>query len=355
MHFSRYFSLFLILTAMLLAVPSCKKTESAAGTDAVSAVTENITETAEMPVTELMTRPITEPMTEVQTETEEQTEPQTETVTELPMTSENSELAAQVDHYLDLLMVDVGSYSGVQSVRDKHPETFDALVSLGAEALPYLQTSAADVPAMIVDDAGMKRMQRAAMAMWAAYKIDPSLYDLKVISPDGTTAATAKVGSFMGLDWGGSWTIAYDGIVITDAVSGTEMSRKPFPELLLNLQLEWSADSRHVVYQHGIGGQHGFITGGLYDTAINKIQPFPEKEAFWACLCPMAPGLTDLKPSDVEGISHTVLSWTDDGYPVIRFDFRVGIMIGVTGIYRFDPVTGDIYDIEAHVNHFTDQ
>ena len=65
----------------------------------------------------------------------------------------------------------------------------------------------------------------------------------------------------------------------------------------------------------------------------------------------MTPGLTDLNPSDVEGISHTVTEWNADGNAIIYFNFRIGTAILTEGTYRFDPATGAVLDLHTHVHH----
>lgn len=259
--------------------------------------------------------------------------------------------AAAVDHYLDLLTDGAGDLFSESEIIAKNPDAFDALVSLGTEALSYLQTAAADVPAMIADGESMKRLQRASLAMMAAYTIDPSLYDISVRLPDGKTEVTAKIGTFMALDFGGMRVNAYDRLVMTDLETGEVLAVHGFSEDLINVKLECTPDGRYVVYQWGIGSQHGFTTGGVFDTVWGWLQPFPTKEAFLAVLCPMTPGLTDLNPSDVEGISHTVTEWNADGNAIIYFNFRIGTAILTEGTYRFDPATGAVLDLHTHVHH----
>ena len=259
--------------------------------------------------------------------------------------------AAAVDHYLDLLTDGAGDLFSESEIIAKNPDAFDALVSLGTEALSYLQTAAADVPAMIADGESMKRLQRASLAMMAAYTIDPSLYDISVRLPDGKTEVTAKIGTFMALDFGGMRVNAYDRLVMTDLETGEGLAVHGFSEDLINVKLECTPDGRYVVYQWGIGSQHGFTTGGVFDTVWGWLQPFPTKEAFLAVLCPMTPGLTDLNPSDVEGISHTVTEWNADGNAIIYFNFRIGTAILTEGTYRFDPATGAVLDLHTHVHH----
>ena len=263
----------------------------------------------------------------------------------------DTDLAAAVDHYLDLLTDGAGDLFSESEIIAKNPDAFDALVSLGTEALSYLQTAAADVPAMIADGESMKRLQRASLAMMAAYTIDPSLYDISVRLPDGKTEVTAKIGTFMALDFGGMRVNAYDRLVMTDLETGEGLAVHGFSEDLINVKLECTPDGRYVVYQWGIGSQHGFTTGGVFDTVWGWLQPFPTKEAFLAVLCPMTPGLTDLNPSDVEGISHTVTEWNADGNAIIYFNFRIGTAILTEGTYRFDPATGAVLDLHTHIHH----
>ena len=263
--------------------------------------------------------------------------------------------ADTVNAYLDRLADGADGLWRESDIIAQNPDAFDALVSLGADVLPYLQDAAKDVPAMIADEESMKRMQRASLAMMAAYTIDPSLYDLSVSLPDGKRAVTAKIGTFMAQDYGGARVNGYDRLVMTDLETGEGLAVHSFAEDLTNVTLECSPGGQYVVYQWGIGSQHGFMTGGVFDTVWGWLQPFPTKEAFLAVLCPMVTELLDVTSADVVGFCQTVSSWTEDGEPVITFDFRVGIRMGVTGTYRFEPKSGGIYDIHAHINQFQTQ
>lgn len=145
----------------------------------------------------------TEHMKTLQTFMEAQFGERTPAVTQEPMTEPVAEptditppagadLAAQVDHYLDLLMPDVESYSDVQSVRDKHPEVFDALVALGEDAVPLLQERGQGIRATY--DSTPENFRRM-LALTMAQAISPQLYQTDYPSPDGKYAVRAEVDS----------------------------------------------------------------------------------------------------------------------------------------------------------------
>lgn len=77
-----------------------------------------------------------------------------------------------------------------------HPEEFDRIVALGADALPYLSEIGNRYESVGSDTSGNLR---CFVAKAAEYAIDPEKYDITVMSPDGKYAVKATVKSFSGL------------------------------------------------------------------------------------------------------------------------------------------------------------
>ena len=77
-----------------------------------------------------------------------------------------------------------------------HPEKFDRIVALGADALPYLSEIGNRYESVGSDTSGNLR---CFVAKAAEYVIDPEKYDTTVVSPDGKYAVKATVKSFSGL------------------------------------------------------------------------------------------------------------------------------------------------------------
>lgn len=77
-----------------------------------------------------------------------------------------------------------------------HPEEFDRIVALGADALPYLSEIGNRYESVGSDTSGNLR---CFVAKAAEYAIDPEKYDTTVVSPDGKYAVKATVKSFSGL------------------------------------------------------------------------------------------------------------------------------------------------------------
>lgn len=91
------------------------------------------------------------------------------------------------------------TYSELVSEADAiaaHPEEFDRIVVLGADALPYLSEIGNGYESIGSDTSGNLR---CFVAKAAEYAIDPEKYDITVVSPNGKYAVKATVKSFFEL------------------------------------------------------------------------------------------------------------------------------------------------------------
>ena len=128
---------------------------------------------------------------EISTESESETS-DTTTVSEVSDPIDNyddSELQDIIDQSLDTLDADY-----IFTAEDRiaaHPEAFEAIVSLGKRAIPYLKKYTDANRELTFEE-----KEYIFMARTAAYAIDPSLFDLVFESPDKSTSLKLSVRSF---------------------------------------------------------------------------------------------------------------------------------------------------------------
>lgn len=292
----------------------------------------------------------TEHMKTLQTFMEAQFGERTSAVTQEPMTEpvaeptditppDHSDLAAAVDYYLDFLMADADDMFSESEIIAQNPDAFDALVSLGTDALPYLTDIGDKMPAM---HSGMYDALciRAALARMASYRIDQSLYDMTVLSPDGSICAVAKVGTFLGVDWGGTILTQYDRMVFTDTATGDVLWEYPCEELyMIRLRnQQWSPDGRYFALT--FGSEHG-ADSMVFDVSAKTARAFPDIREIVALA-----GLGEELPSHYHIL---VKAWREDG----RLDGEVFFDYGMTtigeGSFVFDPAAGEISDFVCDV------
>ena len=293
----------------------------------------------------------TEHMKTLQTFMEAQFGERTSAVTQEPMTEpvteptditppDHSDLTAAIDHYLDLLMDGAGDLFLESDIIAQNPDAFDALVSLGTDALPYLNDIGDRMPAMHSGTYDALCI-RAALARMASYHIDQSLYDMTVLSPDGSICAVAKVGTFLGVDWGGTILTQYDRMVFTDTATGDVLWEYPCEELyMIRLRnQQWSPDGRYFALTFG-SESHG-ADSMVFDVREKTARAFPDIREIAALA-----GLGEELPSHYHIL---VKAWREDG----RLDGEVFFDYGMTtigeGSFVFDPLTGEISDFICDV------
>lgn len=293
----------------------------------------------------------TEHMKTLQTFMEAQFGERTPAVTQEPMTEpvaeptditppDHSDLTAAIDHYLDLLMDGAGDLFLESDIIAQNPDAFDALVSLGTDALPYLTDIGDKMPAMHSGTYDALCI-RAALARMASYHIDQSLYDMTVLSPDGSICAVAKVGTFLGVDWGGTILTQYDRMVFTDTATGDVLWEYPCEELyMIRLRnQQWSPDGRYFALTFG-SESHG-ADSMVFDMTDMTARAFPDIREIVALA-----GVGEELPSHYHIL---VKAWREDG----RLDGEVFFDYGMTtigeGSFVFDPAAGEISDFVCDV------
>ena len=122
----------------------------------------------------------------------ETTEPVPDTTTAAP-TDDN--IRSVIDKNLDVIAPTDSELVSEADAIAAHPEEFDRIVALGADALPYLSEIGNRYESVGSDTSGNLR---CFVSKAAEYAIDPEKYDITVMSPDGKYAVKATVKSFSG-------------------------------------------------------------------------------------------------------------------------------------------------------------
>lgn len=251
-------------------------------------------------------------------------------------------LIKQVETNLDLLLDGADGLYDESDIIARNPDAFDALVALGSDAIPYLTDIGDRMPAMRTGTEGNIVLSiRAALARMASYHIDQSLYDMTVLSPDGSICAVAKVGTFLSGDWGGTILTQYDRMVFTDTATGEILWEYPCEELyMIRLRnQQWSPDGRYFALTFG-SESHG-ADSMVFDMTDMTARAFPDIREIVALA-----GLGEELPSHYHIL---VKAWREDG----RLDGEVFFDYGMTtigeGSFVFDPETGEISDFVCDV------
>ena len=255
-------------------------------------------------------------------------------------TTADMELIKQVETNLDVLLNGAGDLYGESDIIAQNPDAFDALVSLGTDALPYLTDIGDKMPAMHSGTYDALCI-RAALARMASYHIDQSLYDMTVLSPDGSICAVAKVGTFLSGDWGGTILTQYDRMVFTDTATGDVLWEYPCEELyMIRLRnQQWSPDGRYFALTFG-SESHG-ADSMVFDVSEKTARAFPDIREIAALA-----GLGEELPSHYHIL---VKAWREDGRLDGEVFFDYGMVTVGEGSFVFDPLTGEISDFVCDV------
>ncbi|MBQ7982907.1 MAG: hypothetical protein IJ302_05015 [Clostridia bacterium] len=140
----------------------------------------------------VLTSALTDP---AQTTADIPTDTTAETMPSVPVYTEE-EIRRIVDENLDILtaFTPADDAWGYQDIIDANPEAFDALTALGEDADAYLLECGQNPET----DNAPPAYYRREMALWAAYTINPALFDLAFPSPDGTHTVKMEVAGFFG-------------------------------------------------------------------------------------------------------------------------------------------------------------
>lgn len=254
-------------------------------------------------------------------------------------TPENLTVSETVDFYLDQLCASADGFLLEADVIAQNPDAFDALVSLGADAIPYLTDIGDKMPAMHSGTYDALCI-RAALARMASYRIDQSLYDFTVLSPDGSICAVAKVGTFLSVDWGGTILTQYDRMVFTDTATGDVLWEYPCEELyMIRLRnQQWSPDGRYFALT--FGSEHG-ADSMVFDVREKTARAFPDIREIAALV-----GVGEELPSHYHISAKT---WRDDGRLDGEVFFDYGMVTIGEGSFVLDPLTGEISDFVCDV------
>ena len=188
---------------------------------------------------------------------------------------------------------------------------------------------------------------RAALARMASYHIDQRLYDMTVLSPDGSICAVAKVGTFLGGDWGGTILTQYDRMVFTDTATGDVLWEYPCEELyMIRLRnQQWSPDGRYFALTFG-SESHG-ADSMVFDVSAKTARAFPDIREIAALA-----GLGEELPSHYHIL---VKAWREDGRLDGEVFFDYGMTTNGEGSFVFDPETGEISDFVCDVSRREDR
>ncbi len=216
-------SLVILLLMLLLCLGIASCVEEKPGKNDITTDSPAVTETDTVPVTETVAETATETETDAVSETESppDTEPVSEetTVPELPVTetvtpietepiteptpsTENvvvTDIPAYIDKQLAILLADTENKFNEAEFIEAEPEAFDAIVALGADAVPYLSEIAKTTPTGYFWYNAPERypeFYRGILAHMAINTIDPTHYRREFVSPDGRYAVRADAVTF---------------------------------------------------------------------------------------------------------------------------------------------------------------
>ncbi len=234
------------------------------------------------------------------------------------------DISRTVSEQLDILMNVPNAYSAKDYI-DVHPEAYDAIVSLGDAALPYLK--------QIVDETPRRMLYRIRMAQTLAHAIDPDLYDTVSISPDGTVQLAIDADDFFYTS--AETGIFYKDVMLTDAASG-EVLANAETELICHPDISWSPDSRYAVINHG-HLKYGGGTPIVIDTEKKTISPVSGILDAVAAAC-------GIESVELYSIFTKTMPWESDG---IRISFHIKTHAASTpgmidGHCSVDSSTGEI-------------
>ena len=193
----------------------------------------------------------------------ETTEPTSDTTT---AALTDGDIRSVIDKNLDVITPTDSEFGSENDAIAAHPEEFEKIVALGADALPYLSEIGNGYESIGSDTSGNLR---CFVAKAAEYVIDPEKYDTTVVSPDGKCAVKATVKSFSRLVDPFSGTEYY--LRLVDNVTGETIAdageNMGFTFLWNDISefTHWSDDCRSVVieqrYRHYYSSCYLFTVG----------------------------------------------------------------------------------------------
>ena len=240
-----------------------------------------------------------------------------------------------VNKNLDILISDMGASKTEKDYISAHPEAFDAIVSLGEDALPYLKSAAGD---------NNTESDRRKMAMAAAYAIKPELYDLAYPSPNGEYTLVLRVESFFGsayhMDqvtlYGKADILDSDGKIIVSAELDGASDR-----LYDHVDVEWRPDSSYAILK--LSGFFYFDVDIIDINNAVKVEIPSVKDD----IIPMLD--RDFAPEGSDGSEqYQVVSWQGDNAVKLQFSYY-STDITVGGTYVLNLKTGEISELDTDI------
>ena len=246
-------------------------------------------------------------------------------------TAEDYDIKELIDRNLDIIISDTKAYLSEKEFIEAHPDEFDNIVALGEDALPYLDEIGDGIDT-ISGDGSLKEKYRCIVAMAAAYRIKPELYDFVSPSPDGSYSIKASDCIFFSLLDGAS-EARYGKVSVIDNVTDAVIA--DFNNYG-NVDAVWSADSRYAAISLLVNDAG---TLKIFDTAGRKFLSLPLDEIvnFFENDQPFP---TEIHYYYFEYESLFFLGWEADD------QLKVGIRLDAGESYDPDSITGwYIYDL----------
>lgn len=158
---------------------------------------------------------------------------------------------------LDIILSDFSEFGDEQKYISAHPEEFAAIVALGDDALPYLDSVANGFSPY---DSSVENYRRV-IAMAAKYAIKPELYDLAYQSPDGKFEIKLTPETFY-TRWDPFGGIEYN-VRITDLETGASLTPPDTQTVVSCPTVEWSPDSKYAAVSRS--HRHDFTDLFVFD------------------------------------------------------------------------------------------
>ncbi|MCI8388170.1 MAG: hypothetical protein HFE63_06880 [Clostridiales bacterium] len=254
--------------------------------------------------------------------------------------TESNDIGEIINKNLDILIDGSDSFNSEQQFIDAHPDEYNAIISLGEDALPYLAEISSTFKAYDIS----VENNRGIMARAIEYAIMPELYDRVYTSPDGKYMIKAEVATFFGAVWGGGWTTQYGRFSVIDVssdeviVSVNEIDDYDYCTMF---EVSWSPDGRYAAVEYSDG--RFYTKTAVFDIAGADL-----------ILLPRDAEIKQLVSAeyDIDHPDYYVLEWLDGGKVKISIYFRCGIVSETDGWYVYDLEARKIVDSEYTVIYY---
>lgn len=273
-------------------------------------------------------------------------EKQTETIPANLDTNLNiNEIRETIDAKLDLIISN-NNYTTEQEFIDANYDAIAELVSLGEDALPYLEECKKGIKSY---DSSPDNLRRIVAAIISNI-IKPELYDLYCSSPDGKYTVKGTADSFFGL------TDPFCGIdyklCVIDNESGEIVVQEDtifnFPSLIYDINdIKWSINCEYVAVEQGY--RHDYTNVYVFDIARGECFELPSKEEIEKITAKNLSYYDEANALDFENVHCLFDEW---GTNTIKVKLILSSNVGGEydlGSYTFDLSTRHIENIELHL------